>query len=158
MSDDPQDPDNLFPHRPAAQCGVVGGELLLDSILAFIKLHYSCCVLPWSACLGQIGQEGVPRRHGRLEGSLVVTFLQRGYLDTKVQERVSWVYNVNSSPNSWNRHSPVAPYCALCISGLVQLLLPYEPPPQTQEARTLRQMRLRSSGVEGSVPGVWGKV
>ncbi len=28
MSDDPQDPHNLLPHRPAAQRGAVGGELL----------------------------------------------------------------------------------------------------------------------------------
>ncbi len=35
MSDDPQDPNNPLPHRPAAQRGDVGGELLgLDVLQA----------------------------------------------------------------------------------------------------------------------------
>ena len=32
------------------------------------------------------------------------------------------------------------------------------PPPQTQETRPVPEMRLRSTGVEGSVSGVWGRV
>ena len=32
------------------------------------------------------------------------------------------------------------------------------PPPQAQEARTVPPLRLRSSRVEGSVSGVWGRV
>ena len=29
-------------------------------------------------------------------------------------------------------------------------------PPQTQEARTVREVRIRPAGIEGSVSGVWG--
>ena len=68
----------------------------------------------------------------------------------------------NRSPSS---STPPKPPCVSlifwCDSTVPSLLRnsthTAPPPPQTQEARTLREMRLRPAGIEGSVPGVWGE-
>ena len=54
-------------------------------------------------------------------------------------------------------HSTVDTHTAV-FGTLSSSLCSNVPPPQTQEARTVREMWLRSSGVERSLPGVWGRV
>ena len=73
MSDDPQDPDNLLPHRPAGQRGAVG---LLCPLAANTHRCYwggLCRSLPTSTTVEAQSEEslyGMRLRSARVEGSL----------------------------------------------------------------------------------------
>ena len=151
-----QDPDNPLPHRPAAQRGAVGGVVLERQI----RLGDECGDLAVQLGLGhnRRGAVGTSNSSSNRKGWCAAapsthTGIQRMANDLET------LLHYEPTPLWRCRIAILAAGDDIRLNsvGYLETAL-LAPPPQTQEARTVREVRIRSASVEGSVSGVWGRI
>ncbi len=144
--DAPHNPDNPLPHRPAAQRGVVGSELL------YVRIQRGRTIIYFQArWCDLVAGEWLERAGASRVVSCWCLETMGNSMTPVTRAPVGGAQQLRRPV-----HSILDSNCILRLHNIVDLPDSVTPPPQTQEARTMREMRIRPARIEGSVSGVWG--